>query len=82
MLVCHVLYANGDSAEKQIEAKMFFTNGGWKSIVRRTTVPCPSARQVFQSQWASRSATVVVAYLIMCRWRSNIYNIYNSISTI
>lgn len=23
MLVCHVLYANGDSAEKQIEAKMF-----------------------------------------------------------
>ena len=31
---------------------------------------------------SSRSATVVVAYLIMCRWRSNIYNIYNSISTI
>ena len=23
MLVCHVSYANGDSAEKQIEAKMF-----------------------------------------------------------
>ena len=32
MLVCHVLYANGDSAEKQIEANMFLHKKWWLEI--------------------------------------------------
>ena len=35
----------------KLKQKCFCTNGGWKSIVRRTTVPCQSARQVFLYQW-------------------------------